>query len=145
MVLQFGPDAKAEGRRQGGREITRLLQLPHDLPTLLEIDNYGPSKGPNAVCDQGYDEITAYANKNPEQRAAFLRYYYAECRKWRNRDGNARTYLAMPGYRPLSTQISQCTTGEGKPSKPTSWYLPYREDGGEEETIRELFAGAPLP
>lgn len=145
MGMHFGPDAKEEGRRQGGGEIVRLLQLPHDLPILLEIDNYGPSKGPNAVCDQGYDEITAYAAKNPEQRAAFLRYYYAECRKWKNRDNMCRTYLALPGYRCLTMQLSQCTLEDGTPSKPTSWYLPYREDGGEEETMRELFVGAPLP
>ncbi len=118
--MQFGPDIKPEGRRQGGGEIVRLLQLPHDLPILFEIDNYGPSKGPNGVCDQGYDEITAYSCKNPEQRAAFLRHYYAECRKWKNRDGNRRCFLAMPGVRCLNTPVSLCITAEGKPSEPTS-------------------------
>lgn len=143
--MRLGPDEKTEGLRQGGEEIVRLLQLPHDLPILLEIDNYGPTDGPSAVCDEGYDEITAYASRPPERRGEFLKHYYFESRKWRNREGRARVHFAPSGYRCLNKALSLRTLPDGQPSKPTSFYLPFREDGGEEEIIRALFRKARSP
>lgn len=142
--MMFSPYLKASGRRQGGKQVAMQLAFPHDLPVLLEIDNYGPTAPPN-VCDEGYDEIVAYSNKNPEQRAAFLKRYYFACRKWPNVDGNARVHFAMPGSRYLYAPISLFVLENGERSKPTSTYLPYKEEGGEEETIRELFQRARNP
>ena len=145
LVLQFGPDVKAKGHRQSGEQIVGLLKLDHDLPILLEIDNYSRRNGPSAVCDEGYDEITGYAVQSPEQRSEFLKHYYFECRKWRDKDGNARVHLAMPGHRCLNVPVSLYTLENGEPSPPTSFYWPYKEEGGEEETIKELFQKARMP
>lgn len=128
--------------RQGGEEIEQLLQLSHDLPILLEIDNYGASNGPSPVCDEGYDEITGYAARPPADRAAFLRHYYTETRKWTNKAGRARVHLAVAGYRCLNRPLSLGVGPDGKPLPPVSFYSPYAEEGGEEETIADLFRGA---
>ena len=143
--MMFSPYLEASGRRQGGKQLLRVLNLPHDLPILLEIDNYAPTKGPSPVCDEGYDEITAYANKNREQRAAFLQKYYFMSRQWCNVDGNARMHFALPGYRCMNAALSLHVLETGERSKPTSCYLPYKEDGGEEVMIKELFKMARNP
>lgn len=143
--MRLGPDAKSTKTRQGGEEIIQLLKLNHDLPILLEIDNYGMSPGPNPVCDAGYDEITAYASKPPKQRSEFLAYYYFESRKWRNKDGHARVHLAPTGWRCLCRAASLYTKPDGTPSDPVSFYSPYSESGGEESTIKALFDHARGP
>ena len=142
--MEFSPYLQAEGRRHGGKQVALQLEFPHDLPVLLEIDNYGATSPPN-VCDETYDEITAYANKNPEQRAGFLEKFYFESRKWPNVDGNARVHFALPGYRYLHVAISLHVLETGERSKPSPYYMPYKEDGGEELMIKELFKKARNP
>lgn len=141
-TMQFGPDVKKTAKRYGGDEIIHLLSLPHDLPILIEIDNYG---GDPQINDFQDDDITAYARKTPEERRAYLKRYYFDSRKWKNVDGNARVHFALPGYRCLIKSISLYTMPDGQPSKPVNFYVPFREDGGEEDTIRDLFAHARLP
>jgi hypothetical protein len=142
--MQFSPDVQPVGKRHGGKELKLVMELPHDQPVLFEIDNYGMSEA-KEVCDEGYDEITAFANKSPKQRSEFLKHYYYECRKWRNKDGGARVHLALTGYRWLCAQVSLYQLPNGEPSKPVGIYVPYKEDGGEETTIAELFRSARSP
>lgn len=134
--LRMGPDIKRTATRQGGEEIAHLLTLPHDLPILLEIDNYGGGPGVNEHND---DEITAFAAKPPQERREFLRRYYHECRTWTNAQGHRRVFLAMPGYRVLNRAVSLFTLPDGTPAPPVRYYIPFREAGGEEDLIRELF------
>lgn len=141
-TMQFGPDVKKTAKRYGGDEIIHLLSLRHDLPILIEIDNYG---GDPMINDFHDDDITAYARKTPIERRAFLRKYYFDSRKWKNAEGNGRVHLALPGYRCLIKNLSLYRLPDGAPSKPVSFYLPFREDGGEENTIRDLFAQARMP
>jgi len=141
-TIQFGPNVKKTAKRYGGDEISRLLSLPHDLPILIEIDNYG---GDSMINDFNDDDITAYARKTPVERRAFLRKYYFESRTWANIEGNKRVHFALPGYRCLLQALSLHKLPNGEPSQPTRFYLPYREDGGEEDIIRELFAKARFP
>ena len=143
--MEFGPYRKTGERRHNPKQVAMQLELPNDLPVLLELDNSGRANGPSPVCDEGYDDITAYANKNPEQRRAFLQKFYFECRKWRNADGNGRVHFALPGYRCLNVALSLHVLETGERSKPTSYYIPYKEDGGEELIIKELFKKARSP
>ncbi|MHB1001885.1 MAG: hypothetical protein ACYC27_21810 [Armatimonadota bacterium] len=138
-TIQFGPDVKATAKRQGGEEIIHLLSLPHDLPILIEIDNFG---GDPRINDFADDDITAYAAKTPVERRAFLKKYYFDSRKWKNADGNGRVHFALAGYRCLIRRISLYTLPNGDLSAPVNFYLPFREAGGEEDTIRELFKQA---
>lgn len=141
-TIQFGPDVKATAKRQGGEEIIHLLSLPHDMPILLEIDNFG---GDPRINDFADDDITAYAAKTQVERRAFLEKYYFDSRKWRNAEGNGRVHFALPGYRGILRSVSLYTLPNGDLSKPVGAYLPFREDGGEEDTIRDLFDQARLP
>jgi hypothetical protein len=143
--MWFGPEAEATATRQGGAEIVKQLALPIDLPILLEIDNYGRGFGPSAVADEGWDEITGFAKKTPEERAAFLRHYYFAVREWENRYGNRRVHLALPGNRPIHEATVLGPGPEGEPAPATSYYVPYREFGGDEEVIAGLFEHARNP
>ena len=119
--MECGLYATEDGQHPARREFLRLLNAPHDLPILIEIDNYG-NVGPKhmyAASPEGDDEITAYNKKPTWARAAFLRQYYFEVQAYENPLGNRRFRFAPSGSRPP--------------------YSPYKEDGGEEETIRELF------
>ena len=143
--MHFGPEAKATPNRQGGEEIVRLLQLPGDLPILLEIDNYGKNAGPSTVCDEGYDEITAFAAKPPKDRCAFLEHYYFASRDWRNSEGHGRVHIALPGNRVINVPLSLANDAEGKPLPPVRAYKPFAENGGDEAIIGELFKQARTP
>lgn len=143
--MHFGAGVKATSARQGGEEIEGLLQLPHDLPILLEIDNYGRSFGPSTVCEEGWDEITAFAKKPAADRRAFLEYYYYEMRNWLNCDGKNRIHLAMPGIRSLNEPTSLGFDKHGIPLPAVNEYAPFAETGGDEATIKQLFEKAYNP
>lgn len=143
--LRMGPPFKAEGGRQGGEEIEHLLKLPHDLPILLEIDNYGRASGPSAVCEAGYDEITGFAAKPQAERERFLEEYYFKVRNWKNATGNNRVHLALPGYRCLCDSISLGQGPDGNPLPAVSFYSPFAEAAGEERLEALLFAKARPP
>ena len=141
--MQFGVGVPASPPQQGGQEIEAILQLPSDLPILLEIDNYGP--GSPWVCDQGWDEITAFAQKPAADRRAFLDHYYYAMRNWTNSAGNNRIHFALPSLRPLNVGTSLGVDTNNVPFPALGLYEPYREVGGDEEKIRELFLSARLP
>jgi len=143
--LRFGPPFKTEGGRQGGEEIEHLLKLPHDLPILLEIDNYGRASGPSAVCEAGYDEITGYAAKPAGERERFLQEYFFQIRNWKNAAGNNRVHLALPAYRCLCDALSLGEGTDGKPLPAVSFYSPFVEAGGEEKLQALLFTKARPP
>lgn len=122
--MECGLNAAEDGKHRTRGEFQMLLTPPFDLPVLIEIDNYG-NVGPDSpiACDsQGNDEITAYRNKPASDRAAFLRYYTREFQTYKNKRGKCRVHLAPSGER--------------------CGYMPYKEHGGEEETIKELFKEA---
>jgi hypothetical protein len=141
--MQFGIGVPASPPQQGGQEIEAILQLPGDLPILLEIDNYGP--GEKWVCDQGWDEITAFARKPAADRRAFLDHYYYAMRNWTNSAGNNRIHFALPSLRPLNVATSLGVDTNNVPFSALGLYEPYREVGGDEDKIRELFLNARLP
>ena len=141
--MQFGVGVPASPPQQGGQEIEAILQVPGDLPILLEIDNYGP--GQQLVCDQGWDEITAFARKPAADRRAFLDHYYYAMRDWTNSAGNNRIHFALPSLRPLNVATSLGVDTNNVPFSALGLYEPYREVGGDEDKIRELFLNARLP
>jgi hypothetical protein len=143
--MHFGPGVKAVNGRQGGAEIERLLAFPYDLPILLEVDNYGRTPGPSAVCEQGYDEITAFAAQPARARAGFLQHYYFASRGWLNAHGNPRVHLALVGNRCLNLSLSLGTDADGEPFPATSFYVPFAEMGGDEHAIAEALRYARSP
>ena len=141
--MQFGVGVAAAPPQQGGQEIEAILQLSGDLPILLEIDNYAP--GQTIVCNEGWDEITAFARKPAADRRAFLDHYYYAMRNWTNSAGNNRIHFALPSLRPLNVATSLGVDTNNVPFPTLGLYEPYREVGGDEEKIRELFQNARLP
>ena len=72
--MECGLNAPEDGVHKCVKEYRALLNTPHDLPILIEIDNYGrvpPGTG-YACTPEGDDEITAYMQKPTSARAAFL-------------------------------------------------------------------------
>jgi len=125
--MVMGPDIPhtAYSSDRARADMLDILAAPHDLPILFEIDNYGCHPGSEeAVNLAGHDEIGGYRFNTKANRVAFLNRYYAEAQTWRNATGNTRAHLAPSGTR------SGCGGG----------YNPYKEHGGEEETIRNLFS-----
>jgi len=117
-----------------------------DIPLLLEIDNYQCSTNNECICSGGYDEITGFAYKTPEQRRAFLEQYYYEIQTWFNVWCNKRVYLAMPGRRVTCIRYStDYTDSNPQVPYPQFSYSPYAEHNGEENTIAGLFSGAIPP
>ena len=120
--MECGLYAAQDGQHRTAGEFNMLVKKPpFDLPILIEIDNYGQvSPGSPIACNaEGDDEITAYMKKPHSARAAFLRHYYHEFQTYRNKVGKRRVHLAPSGER--------------------MGYMPYKEAGGEEEVIKELF------
>jgi hypothetical protein len=123
--IECGLNAPVDGQHKCVQEYRQLLNTPHDLPILIEIDNYGQSAPASAyACDpEGDDEITAYMKKPHWARAEFLRHYYSEFLSYQNACGKTgRVHLAPSGER--------------------CGYLPYKENAGEEEIIKALFGTA---
>jgi len=129
--METGLNATNDGQHRTAAELQMVVKKPpFDLPVLIEIDNYGPSPpgSPIACNAEGDDEITAYKKKPHSARSAFLKYYYNEFQTYTNKRGRSgRVHLAPSGER--------------------MGYMPYNEQNGEEETIKELFrqaASAPI-
>ena len=124
--METGLNATDDGQHRTAAELHMVIKKPpFDLPILIEIDNYGKMPPTSSIaCDsEGNDEITAYMKKPPSDRAAFLRYYYHEFLTYTNKLGKVgRVHLAPSGER--------------------CGYMPYKELGGEEDVIKELFAEA---
>jgi hypothetical protein len=129
--METGLNATVDGQHRTAAELNMVIKKPpFDLPVLIEIDNYGPSApgSPLACNSEGDDEITAYKKKPHSARVGFLKYYCREFQTYTNKRGKSgRVHLAPSGER--------------------MGYMPYREQDGEEETIKELFtqaASAPI-
>ena len=124
--MESGLYATEDGQHRTAAEFNMVVKKPPlDLPVLIEIDNYGPQRpdSPIACNTDGDDEINAYKKKPSWARAAFLRQYYHEFLTYTNKLGRSgRVHLAPSGER--------------------MGYMPYKETGGEEEVIKELFAEA---
>lgn len=122
--MECGLNATEDGQHRTRGEFQMLLKPPTDLPILIEIDNYGPvAKDSSIAADpEGDDEITAYMKKPHSAREGFLRYYYHEFQTYKNKLGKCRVHLAPSGER--------------------CGYMPYAENGGEEDVIKELFREA---
>ena len=124
--METGLNATDDGQHRTAAEFYMLVKKPpFDLPILIEIDNYGQvAKGSSIAADpEGDDEITAYMKKPHSDRVAFLRYYYHEIQTYTNKLGKqGRVHLAPSGER--------------------CGYIPYKENEGEENVIKELFAEA---
>jgi hypothetical protein len=123
--MECGLNAPVDGQHKCVQEFRQLLNTPHDIPILIEIDNYGASAPTSAyACNpEGDDEITAYMKKPHWARAEFLRHYYSEFLTYENACGKTgRVHLAPSGDR--------------------CGYLPYKEADGEEEIVKALFRTA---
>lgn len=123
--MECGLNAPVDGQHKTVQEFRQLLNTPHDLPILIEIDNYGASapKSSYSCSPEGDDEITAYMKKPHSARAEFLRHYYSEFLTYQNACGKTgRVHLAPSGER--------------------CGYLPYKENDGEEEIVKALFRNA---
>ncbi len=128
------------------RDLIGIIEDSADLPVLLEIDNYVCQTANACICSGGYDEITGFAQKAPQQRRDFLKQYYHEVRSWPNIWCSNRVYLCLPGRR--GTCMPGCTGARptaGALPYPGNNYSPYREHCGDEDTIAGLFQGRIKP
>jgi hypothetical protein len=132
--LRVGHTDALYGRSMGG--VTPSGWRCAHLPYLVEFDNYGHSPQPGQAgmgpfWVWGWDEITWFSQQPEAYRNQWLRYAW----QW-VREHDFAGYVEMPGYR--------CLSGAANGKK---WYFANQpsavtpEGGGQEETIRAIWAG----